>query len=473
MANRDSTHQNTVPHRSRSQDDYEIPFAPDGNAPLIAAYVEKVKGVTELFQGLRCVRKTVPVDLDTDANSRAMLKQKLIQEAKILYLARHNHVVKLIHTYFEDVDGEQMKFAVIMDRADSNLQFYLEPGKLPAPQWLGCLVSVVRHIHGLGIRHRDIKPTNVLIKDGKILLADFGISQMGLGKTMPTTYQYRKPSRSREYCAPEVDNGSTRGRSADIFSLGAVFLEMLVALNDPEYSKQLNVVLRASSGLTASYSKHADGVRRWIGENFHPPGWQQGFSRVCQTMLDPDRNARPSAEDIYLLWSCSPFADTSMLCRCIPNVAPTGAERLIEVCQRGSEEELKALLAEDAHPAISDAIHYAAARGSVLMVQALIDAGAEVDTPNHVGQTALQCAARNGSLDVVCQLLKTQADVNARDENDQTALHGAAAQGFVEIVAILLAAKADSSAEDIDGRTAYQIASRRHHMTVLALLKDY
>lgn len=52
---------------------------------------------------------------------------------------------------------------------------------------------------------------------------------MGLGKTMPTTIPTHPRARTEGYCAPEVEAGSTRGRPADIISLGAVFPEMLIA----------------------------------------------------------------------------------------------------------------------------------------------------------------------------------------------------------------------------------------------------
>jgi serine/threonine protein kinase len=197
------------------QEDIEIPFEPDGRSPIIDNMVEKVRGISGQFEGLKCVRKTVLAH-DASRISRMARKRAMIQVVKILYFAQHHHVVRLIHTYFEDKDDNQLAFAVIMDRADRNLHGYLQPGKSPHRQWFGCLMSVVHHIHALGIRHRDIKPANILIKGDTVLLADFGISQMGLGKTMPTTNLHRNASRSREYCAPEVDEGRTRGRSADI-----------------------------------------------------------------------------------------------------------------------------------------------------------------------------------------------------------------------------------------------------------------
>lgn len=194
-------------------DDSQIPFVPNGNSPLIGGFVEKVIGTSGCFKGVIAVRKTVIVPYATGSTKRTLL-----QEAKILYFARHQHVVRLVQTYFEETDGPEMKFAVIMDRADGDLHSHLRPGTTPSAEWFGCLTGVVRHIHSLGIRHRDIKPTNILVKGGRVLLADFGISQMGLGKTIPTTYARRNAARTRQYCAPEVDRGSTRGRSADIFS---------------------------------------------------------------------------------------------------------------------------------------------------------------------------------------------------------------------------------------------------------------
>lgn len=63
-----------------------------------------------------------------------------------------------------------------------------------------------------------------------------------------------EPSRTREYCAPEIDRGSTRGRSADIFSLGAVVLKVLMALHFPDQIQSLNSVLRPVPQSPSSYA---------------------------------------------------------------------------------------------------------------------------------------------------------------------------------------------------------------------------
>lgn len=454
------------------EDESEIPFAPDGNSPLISAGVEKVRGVSGRFKGLKCVRTTIIVQSGADQAAQEIERRKLIQEAKILYYARHHHVIRIVHTYFENRDLGEFRFAVITDRADGNLQHYLRPGMLPRRQWFGCLIGVMHHIHTIGIRHRDIKPSNILIRGQQVLLADFSISQMSLGKTMSTTNLHRNSQRSRQYCAPEVENGRTRGRSADIFSMGAVFLEMLMAHTYPSGYKELSEVLKSSSHQTSSYAKNIAEVHEWINENLHPVGWQANVLSVCQRMLRSSWSQRPSAKELYTTWSSWSMSGECMSCRCEMKVVKTDDNQLVEACMKGSEDDVIRLLKAGANPNTISAMHYAAAGGSKAAVQALLDFGTDVDILNPVGQTSLQCAARNGHEDVIRQLLENGADVNAKDENHQTALHGAAGQGYNGIVKLLLDANADVEAEDLDGDTAFHFAARREHFTVLDLLES-
>lgn len=130
--------------------DSDIPFAPDGKSPLISGFVEKVEGTSTPFIGLKCARKTIIMEADPELQDG--IKRRLTEEAKILHHTQHRHVVRLVHSYFEDEDEEKIKFAIIMDRAEANLHQYLKPGKTPSSQWFGCLISVVHHIHDLGIR---------------------------------------------------------------------------------------------------------------------------------------------------------------------------------------------------------------------------------------------------------------------------------------------------------------------------------
>lgn len=290
---------------------------------------------------------------------------------------------------------------------------------------------------------------------------------------MPTTNLHRNAQRTREYCAPKVDEGRTRGRSADIFSLGAVFLEMLIAHTYPDGYKELSDILRRTSHQTPSYAKNIAEVHEQISESLHPVGWQANVLSVCQRMLHSDRSQRPVLEELCTIWSSLSTSGECMTCRCEMNMAMTDDNKLVEACMRGSENDVIRLLKGGANPNTISAIHYAAKRGSKAIVRALLNGGTGVDILNAIRQTALYCAARNGHEDVIKQLLENGADVNAKDENHQTALHGAAGQGYNSIVKLLLEANADVDAEDLDRDTAFHFADRREHFTVLDLLESH
>ena len=51
----------------------------------------------------------------------------------------------------------------------------------------------------------------------------------------------------------------------------------------------------------------------------------------------------------------------------------------------------------------------AATRGDAAMIQVLLDAGVDVDSPNEAGQTALRVVARTGNRDPAQLLIKRQA----------------------------------------------------------------
>lgn len=87
-------------------------------------------------------------------------------------------------------------------------------------------------MHEQGIRHQDIKPSNIIHKGSRILFTDFSSSfTFVVGHTTST----ENPSRSSPmYTAPEVTYRSSgmgglrrHGRSSDIFALGCVFCDML------------------------------------------------------------------------------------------------------------------------------------------------------------------------------------------------------------------------------------------------------
>lgn len=147
---------------------------------------------------------------------------------------------------------------------------------------VGCLRGV-QYIHSMGILHRDIKPQNILItEEGTVKVCDFGIAaesgSSALQQSCVGTLQYM---------APEVVKGMAYDRTADVWSLGCVFYELLwrtpLVTNNP----YLESAMTAENVNTENLS--------W------PPFYSPALCSVVQSMLQMDRKKRPSVDAVLSL----------------------------------------------------------------------------------------------------------------------------------------------------------------------------
>ncbi|MDR2356666.1 MAG: protein kinase, partial [Oscillospiraceae bacterium] len=88
------------------------------------------------------------------------------------------------------------------------------------------IAKALSHAHSKGIIHRDIKPHNTMIlKDGSVKVADFGIAQL---LTMQNTLT-QEALGSVHYISPEQAKGGHVDARTDIYSVGVVMYEMLTS----------------------------------------------------------------------------------------------------------------------------------------------------------------------------------------------------------------------------------------------------
>ena len=107
------------------------------------------------------------------------------------------------------------------------------------------------------------------------------------------------------------------------------------------------------------------------------------------------------------------------------------------------------------------------------LVQDLLEKETPFDLPDGNGSTPLALAARAGNELIVELLLEAGADPNSRDREGASPLLNAAAWGHHGIAVTLLEKGADLDAVDIEGRSAAEMAKDRAHMRVYRMLKDY
>ncbi|MBV6696492.1 serine/threonine-protein kinase [Kitasatospora aureofaciens] len=150
---------------------------------------------------------------------------RTLREAKATARIRHNSAV----TVFDVVDEDDRPW-IVMELVESRslADVIKEDGPLTparaaeiALDVLGVLIAA----HALGILHRDVKPSNVLIgDDGRVVLTDFGIASVeGDASVTSTGMLVGAPS----YISPERARGQKPGPPADLWSLGGTLYAMV------------------------------------------------------------------------------------------------------------------------------------------------------------------------------------------------------------------------------------------------------
>lgn len=229
--------------------------------------------------------------------------------AHLTKLDQHKHIVRLVCSYQQGCDFGILLLPVapgnlydLLQRrvSDEEQQCYFKD----LYQSFGCLLSGLSFIHANGIRHKDIKPQNILVdpqSSSKFLFTDFGLSRDF--SDLSQSYTSGRPDAfSSRYCAPEVAAYTKRGRKADIFSLGCVFVEIVVVLCGSTLDDLENVVLANIGDEQAdsmSFSAHHEGVVSWIRqEKVRQHGqsdWRSLLTplSLCEFMIHENPSNRP------------------------------------------------------------------------------------------------------------------------------------------------------------------------------------
>ena len=97
------------------------------------------------------------------------------------------------------------------------------------------IIEGIEFIHSKKISHGDIKPNNILLKDNRVKLTDFGTSKFIEDIYVDTPYTLG----TWAYIAPEVAGTHKRYLNSDIYSLGVLIYQLLTGRTPHQTSLQV------------------------------------------------------------------------------------------------------------------------------------------------------------------------------------------------------------------------------------------
>lgn len=314
-------------NKTNKQRDYSTgPLAKDSSMPILLDYTNQhpsdtraqwthikylghggqgdVSKVQETSSGKQFARKamrfTLWEDPVRDDEERERREAIVREEVSIMQKLRHVHVATVLFTVRE---RESFDF-IMLPVADKDLNSFLKDCSAKhfiatkrnlLPQWMGCLMNALAFAHEQSIRHKDIKPGNILVKGDQVFLTDFGLAvDFTDADVSYTTNSFRG---TFHYKAPESKIGNVHGRAADIFGLGCVFSEMLTvyrtkAVTDFDKERRGDTYSEANA-----FHLNMAEVKRWV-LGLRGDAISDFLVDVILNMLQEDPQLRSKADEL-------------------------------------------------------------------------------------------------------------------------------------------------------------------------------
>ena len=161
----------------------------------------------------RCIAKAPRQDL----LQKASVRRGLLREGRLLKKLTHPHIVRLY-----EVIKEPQPALILETLTGETLSYIIDTSyrRLPLSDvvHLGLhLCSAIHYLHGHGILHLDLKPSNIVSERGMAKILDLSIAH--------PPKKSRKGAGTKQYMAPEQIRVELVGPATDVWGIGSTLYE--------------------------------------------------------------------------------------------------------------------------------------------------------------------------------------------------------------------------------------------------------
>ena len=221
-----------------------------GNYRIIRPLGEGAAGTVYEVEDVRTGKRLALKAFTPRKGNSPLWRKKFLAEAKLLAKLDDPNIVKV---HDSGIDGETDVPFFVMDQVvyKDGLPHTLDDVDTSdldedfIKMWFEDLASALDYIHAMGVIHRDVKCTNVLIRpDMHVMLSDFGVSkifsdslakELQITRTAPVftsggSQKTKFMMGTAGYMAPEVVRGEPATRNSDVYSLGVLIFRLLTGI---------------------------------------------------------------------------------------------------------------------------------------------------------------------------------------------------------------------------------------------------
>jgi len=165
------------------------------------------------------------------------LSQMFAQEVRLSLGLRHPNLLR----GFAGKPFGDRAFVALEYMPEGTLDTLIHKRRIPTSEalsYISHITSALLYMHGRGIIHQDVKPSNIFIKEQLAKLGDFGVA-----RTKDNQNPHERAG-SPFYMAPELFRGQTASPASDAYSLGVMAYELLLGRR-PFYGDSFDALMAA------------------------------------------------------------------------------------------------------------------------------------------------------------------------------------------------------------------------------------